>query len=325
MLKRRPFGNTGLEISELVLGAGYVGGIVIHADDETRRALIRRVLDAGINWIDTAESYGQGASEEALGWLLAELPKDDVPHISTKFRLDTDRLDDIPGQIEASLTGSLKRLQMDRVDVYQLHNALGVDGFDINHILGPGGVCDTLDRLKGQGLFDHVGFTALGDRDQCKTLIASGRVASAQIYYNLLNPSAGQAMADNWTTTDFENLIAVCQDNGVAVMNIRIFAGGALAAPEPHGREFPITQNADVPLEHARAETLLAALGADHGTRAQASVRFGLAHPGISGVVLGLAEPSHLEDALAAAAMGPLSQDTIDSLQPLWDNGISGS
>ena len=96
MLKRRPFGKTGLEISELVLGAGYVGGIIIHADDDTRRALIRRVLDAGINWIDTAESYGDGASEEALGWLLGELPKDKVPYPSTKFRLDTSRLDDIP-------------------------------------------------------------------------------------------------------------------------------------------------------------------------------------------------------------------------------------
>ena len=102
MLKRRPFGNTGLQVSELILGAGYVGGIVIHADDETRRALMRRLLEAGINWIDTAESYGQGASEEALGWLLAELPEDNRPYISTKFRLDTDRLDNIPGQIETS-------------------------------------------------------------------------------------------------------------------------------------------------------------------------------------------------------------------------------
>jgi hypothetical protein len=81
MLKRRPFGKTGLDVSELILGAGYVGGIIIHASDDTRRALIRRLLEAGINWIDTAESYGQGASEEALGWLLAELPEDQRPYI----------------------------------------------------------------------------------------------------------------------------------------------------------------------------------------------------------------------------------------------------
>ena len=323
MLKRRPFGSTGLEVSELILGAGYVGGIVIHADDDTRRALIRRVLEAGINWIDTAESYGQGASEEALGWLLAELPQEDLPYLSTKFRLDPARLDDIPGQIEASLTGSLKRLDMERVDLYQLHNPLGQDGFDISHVLGPGGVCDSLDKLKAQGLFDHIGFTALGDPGQCRELIASGRVASAQVYYNLLNPTAGRARQGPWSTTDFENLIAACQAAGVAVMNIRIFAGGTLADPEPHGREMPITKNSDVATEQDRAEKVFAVLGPDHGTRAQASVRFGLAHPGVSGVVLGLAELSHLEEALAAAAMGPLPDDAIAALQPVWDSDFA--
>jgi L-galactose dehydrogenase/L-glyceraldehyde 3-phosphate reductase len=323
MLNRRPFGNTGLEVSELILGAGYVGGIVIHADDETRRALIRRLLEAGINWIDTAESYGDGASEEALGWLLAELPEADRPYISTKFRLDPDRLDDIPGQIESSLTGSLERLGMDRVDLYQLHNPLGQDGFDISHVLGPGGVCDSLDKLKAQGLFGHIGFTALGDAGQCKELIASGRVASAQVYYNMLNPSAGREIPANWSTTDFGNLIATCQENQVAVMNIRIFAGGALAAAQPHGREWPITHNSEVPLEHTRAETLLAALPPGQGGRAQAAVRFGLAHPGVSGVVLGLAELSHLEDALAAAALGPMTDDVIAGLLPVWESDFA--
>ena len=323
MLKRRPFGNTGLQVSELILGAGYVGGIVIHADDETRRTLMRRLLEAGINWIDTAESYGQGASEEALGWLLAELPEDNRPYISTKFRLDPDRLDNIPGQIETSLKGSLDRLGLERVDLYQLHNPFGQDGFDIEHVLGPGGVCDCLDKLKAQGLFDHIGFTALGNVGQCKRLIASGRVESAQVYYNLLNPSAGRRMGRDWPTTNFDNLIADCQDHGVAVMNIRIFAGGALASPEPHGREAPITANADVATEYARAERLLAVLPGGQGRRAQSAVRFGLAHPGISGVVLGLAELSHLEDALGAATMGPMANDIIEGLQPFWDSGLA--
>ncbi len=323
MIKKRPFGSTGLEVSELILGAGYVGGIVIHADDDTRRTLIRRLLDAGINWIDTAESYGQGKSEEALSWLMAELPEDDRPYISTKFRLDPARLDDIPGQIERSLAGSLDRLGMDRVDLYQLHNPLGQDGFEIGHVLGEGGVCDCLDKLKAQGLFDHIGFTALGDADQCKQLIASGRVASAQVYYNLLNPSAGRSVPGNWSTTDFGNLIAIAQEHGVAVMNIRIFAGGALAAPEPHGREAPITHNAAVALEHNRAETLLAALPPGQGSRAQAALRFGLAHPGISCIVLGLAELSHLEEALAGAAMGPMADDVIAGLQPVWESDFA--
>ena len=57
-------------------------------------------------------------------------------------------------------------------------------------------------------------------------MIASGRVASAQVYYNMLNPSAGREIPANWSTTDFGNLIATCQENQVAVMNIRIFEIG---------------------------------------------------------------------------------------------------
>jgi len=85
-MRKRRFGRSGLQVSQVVLGAGYVGGIIVLADDETRRRVLRRALDAGINWIDTAPLYGQGRSEEALGWLLAEVKE--KPYLSTKVRLD---------------------------------------------------------------------------------------------------------------------------------------------------------------------------------------------------------------------------------------------
>ena len=72
-MKYRDFGTTGLKVSELVFGAGAVGGLLINQDDDTRRRAVRSALDAGINWFDTAPSYGQGRSEEALGWLLQEV------------------------------------------------------------------------------------------------------------------------------------------------------------------------------------------------------------------------------------------------------------
>ena len=65
-MKYRSFGKTGLEVSEVIFGAGAVGGMLINADDETRRTAIRMALDGGINWIDTAAAYGSGKSEEAL-------------------------------------------------------------------------------------------------------------------------------------------------------------------------------------------------------------------------------------------------------------------
>ena len=112
-MKYRAFGGTGIEVSEIVFGGGFVGGILLHADDETRRATIRRALDRGVNWIDTAPIYGDGKSEEALGWLLAEV--EETPYLSTKVLLATDRLSDIPGQIEESLHASLRRLDRESV------------------------------------------------------------------------------------------------------------------------------------------------------------------------------------------------------------------
>jgi aryl-alcohol dehydrogenase-like predicted oxidoreductase len=78
-----------------------VGGVLIHQDDATKLKTLRRAMDAGINWIDTAPAYGKTQSEQALGWLLREI--DATPYLSTKVSLDTARLDDTAGQVERSL------------------------------------------------------------------------------------------------------------------------------------------------------------------------------------------------------------------------------
>ncbi len=94
-----------------------MGGLLIDADRETKHRALERALSAGINWIDTAPSYGQGRSESALGELLPTLPHD--PHVSTKFAIDTRDLSDLAGQIEASLEQSLRRLRRDSVTLLQ--------------------------------------------------------------------------------------------------------------------------------------------------------------------------------------------------------------
>jgi L-galactose dehydrogenase/L-glyceraldehyde 3-phosphate reductase len=326
-MRYRTFGRTGLEVSELVFGGGWVGGLLIHQDDDTKLRALRRAMAAGINWIDTAPSYGQTRSEQALGWLLKEI--DGAPHLSTKVRLDTARLQDIPGQVERSIHESLQRLGRQSVDVLLLHNAIepavSSDAVTPEHVLGANGAADALDRMRAQGLARHVGFTALGDAASCRRVVDSGRFDAAQVYYNLLNPSAARtSMPARWSGQDFGGLIAACKAQGTAVMAIRVFAAGVLATDVRHGREVIVTQATDVPTEERRARAAFAALGDAYGTRAQAALRFVLADPDVSCAVIGLAEPAHLEEALAGAALGPLPRQALAALDRVYADGFGG-
>ncbi|MFC1665505.1 aldo/keto reductase, partial [Pseudomonadota bacterium] len=205
----RSFGATGIEVSELVFGCGAVGGLLIDSDDEIKLSTVKRALDAGINWFDTAPSYGQGKSEQALGWILKEVEQQ--PYISTKVTIDTRDLVDVAGQVERSLHDSLQRLNLEKVTLLQLHNFIGdqTQGRTINvgEVLKPHGVLEAMEAMKDSGLVDHIGITALGDVDAMTKVIKSNRLASAQVYYNLLNPSAGRSMPSNWPHHNFTGII----------------------------------------------------------------------------------------------------------------------
>ena len=326
-MKTREFGRTGLQVSELVFGGGFVGGILVHADDETKLKALRRALQAGINWIDTAPLYGQGKSERALGWLLKEVEA--TPYLSTKVQLDTGDLSDIPGQIERSIEASLERLQRDSVDLLQLHNPIYAEtgggtavasgaAIGIDEVLRKDGVADRLERLRDQGLTRFIGLTALGEAGALCQAIASGRFDSAQVYYNMINPTAGRGLPAGYSGHDFSGVIEACRSVGTAVMNIRTFAAGVLATDERHGREVVIVRGSEIPLEEKRAHTVFDRLGDKYGTRAQTALRFGLANPDVACVIFGLAELSHLEEALGAAEMGPLPQEALDELDTVY-------
>lgn len=320
-MRTRPFGRTGLEVSEIVLGGGVVGGILVLPAEETRRAALKRAVAAGVNWIDTAPLYGNGSSEETIGRYLPQLaPK---PQISTKVRLKPEDLGDISGAIERSLEQSLKRLDVDRITLLQLHNQLGmVDApraLAIEHLLKRGGVADAMDRLKAQGLIRASGLTALGETAACIQAIESGRFEAAQVYYNLLNPSAAWSRAPaGWSAQDFSGVMEACRRRDVAVMSIRALAAGVLASPERHGREVVIASGSELDREARRAAAVRSTLGEAYSTPAQAALRFVLANPDVTCTVVGIAALRHLDEALAAAEQGPLPAAALQLLAPLW-------
>ncbi|HEU5323541.1 MAG TPA: aldo/keto reductase, partial [Methylomirabilota bacterium] len=162
-MEYRALGGTGLRVSALGFGCGAVGGLMVRGAPGDRERAVARALELGINYFDTAPSYGDGRSEEHLGQALRALGAD--VHVGTKVRLAPGQLADIPGAIARSLDDSLRRLGRERVDLLQLHNPVEAARRD-----GAVSTRDVLDaavpalrRLVEQGKTRFYGITALGD------------------------------------------------------------------------------------------------------------------------------------------------------------------
>lgn len=329
-MRKTFLGRTGLAISELAFGGGVTGGILINPAEAVRHDALQRAVSAGINWIDTAAIYGDGASEETIGRHLRALTPQ--PHVSTKVRLEVADMHDVTGAIERGLEQSLRRLQSDSIALFQLHNHLGHGvgerlALPPEQVLKSGGVADTFDRLKEQGLIRACGITAAGDTAACLDVINSGRFDTAQIYYNAINPSAAWArVPPGWRGgQDFSGLVAACTDQDMGILNIRVWAGGVLANPVPPQRLFVMTSGTDLENEIRCAAAVRSALGDDYGSPAQAALRFVLANQDFAARVIGITELAQLDAALDAVTKGPLPVAAVSRLEALWANGFASA
>lgn len=162
--------------------------------------------------------------------------------------------------------------------------------------------------------------TAVGEAPWVCEVINSGRFDSAQVYYNLLNPGTGRPMPAAWTGHDFGGIIEACRANKVAVMAIRIFAASVIATDERTGRESVLTANTSIAEDERKARAVFEAIGTGEGTRAQVALRFVLSNPDVSCAILGSAELQHVDEAIAAAAMGPLPAPVLARLDALYQS-----
>lgn len=324
-MKKRRLGKTNINVSELVLGGGYVGGILIHQNDEIKIQALQYAVNSGINFIDTAPSYGDGESERAIGRILNQI--NGTTYVSTKVAIATETRNDLAGQIERSIHKSLRRLQKDSVDLLQLHNPLARNDngatLATEHLFSKNGVIDALEKARADGLTKHIGITALGELKSCQEVIASGTIDTAQVYFNLLNPSAGRlTMPDAWQGQSFRGLINTCVAHDVGVMNIRVFAGGFLASNKRTGREVPITAETDLKAEERRAQAVFSALDQKSKTQPQTAIQFALANTDIACVLVGVSNLDELKEAIGAVKSGPLPMSTIDLLNDVYANNF---
>jgi aryl-alcohol dehydrogenase-like predicted oxidoreductase len=210
-MQYRVLGRTGLLVSQVGFG-GAVVGIPNYieswdpSDPASRQTVVEaldRALDRGLNYLDTAEGYGDGTSEETMGLVVTRRREECI--VATKVSSRE------PAQIRRSCEASLRRLRTDVIDVYQFHGGW-YDPDDVSAILERGGL-ETLQALRDEGKCRFIGFTAEAPTDGVSRLIATGAFDVLQVRYNLMYQHA----------CDYVNhrgviLEAKARDLGVVVM-----------------------------------------------------------------------------------------------------------
>lgn len=318
LMQYRALGTTGLRISAVSFGAGPVPALMTRAEGADRQlATIRRALEKGINWFDTAPTYGDGRSESSLGAALSVLDPSDV-HVATKVRLPVEQLGNIRRFVVDSVEASLARLKRPQVALLQLHNSITARRGDqptsttADDVLGPGGVAEAFTTLREQGKIAHLGLTGLGDVPSLIEVLRSRLFDTVQVPYHLLNPSAGSVFAPTGSEANYGNLIAECERLGIGVLAIRVFAGGALAGqpPSAHTRTTKFFPLAVYERDQKRARALSAELPAETDLK-ELALRFVLSHHGVSSALVGFSAPNQIDEAIEFAARGPLDAELL--------------
>ena len=325
----RPLGSTGINVSEIGFGCGNVGGLMIRGEHSDQVAAVARAMELGINYFDTAPSYGDGQSETNLGRVLKELSAD--VYVGTKFRVTTHEPGRIKGNVIASVEESLTRLQREQVDLMQMHNHVahpstssGAEGGSVAPEETLGEVVDTLRELRDQGKVRFWGMTAVGETAALYRVIDSGNLNTVQSVYNLVNPSAGTAVPSGFDMPDYGNLIGRASANGMGVLVIRVLAAGALSGdatrhPVAVPTVAPIGSGRDYGQDQARADGFRFLQQEGYvGNLVEASLRFALGNAGVSSVLVGYSSLEHLEQAVESAAKGPLPPEATARLPEIW-------
>jgi len=323
-METRIFGRTGIRLSVLGFGCGAVGGLMVRGDQLDQERTIARAIDAGVNYFDTAVQYGNGESEKNLGRILQQLkPRNAI--VGTKVRLPSASFDRIADAVATSLEHSLMRLRRDRVDIFHLHNAItehgGGEALSVRQVLGE--VVPAFQRLRQQGKTRFLGLTAVGETAALAQVIDARAFDSAQVVYNMLNPSAATELPADYPAQDYGRLFDHTVAAGVGVVGIRVLAGGALsgsterhpiASPPPEPIGSAMNYDADV----LRARRLMPLVKEGFASSlTEAATRFAFAQPAIGTILVGMATPQQFENALAAVQKGPLPPAALERLTTL--------
>jgi L-galactose dehydrogenase/L-glyceraldehyde 3-phosphate reductase len=312
-MERRDLGRSGLKTSVLGFGCGAVGGLMTRGEPAEQERAVARALELGVTYFDTAADYGQGESERNVGRILRALKSDAL--LGTKIRVPDAGRGAIAACVTKGLEDSLRRLGRDSVDLFQLHNPVTEAGAAPN--LSPAQVLEevvpALQSLQRTGKTRCIGITGIGDADALRTVIESGTIHSAQVPFNLLNPSADAPPAAGSASHDFGRIMRHAKNAGVGIIGIRVLAAGALSgslARHPNAAQdvAPIASGAMLAADVAASQRFRPLVEEGHAASlVEAALRYVIASDALSTVLIGIATLGQFETAAQAVLKGPLS------------------
>ncbi|MET7993022.1 aldo/keto reductase [Amycolatopsis sp. NPDC005232] len=315
-MKRRILGGTGISVSEYALGTMMFGAMGNTDHDESVR-MIHAAIDAGINFLDTADVYSTGESEEIVGKALAGRREGVV--LATKFGLpmgeDPNQRGGSPRWVKRALENSLRRLGTDYVDLYQLHRP--DPGTDIDETLG------ALSDLVREGKVRAIGSSFFSPEETVEAQWTAERhghyrFRTEQPPYSILTRGIEQ------------RVLPTAQRYGMGVLTFGPLNSGWLSGrADPTAGHRNAGRGAQMfdlsrPGVQAKADAVaeLTKLAADTGISVpHLAIAFVRAHPAVTSVLIGPRRPEHLTDLLAGADV-ELSDDVLDRIDEIVPPGV---
>jgi 1-deoxyxylulose-5-phosphate synthase len=309
-------GATGLDVSRLTLGCMSFGEATQgdHAwtlDEDTSRVLIKQALDAGINVLDTANTYSDGDSEVIVGRALKDLVKREDVVLATKVFM---RMRPGPNgaglsrkAIFAEVDNSLRRLQTDYIDLYQIHR------WDYHTPIEE--TLEALHDVVKAGKVRYIGASSMHTWQFAKALYLADRhgwtrFVSMQNHYNLLYREEEREM------------LPFCADQGVGVIPWSPLARGRLTRPWDTATSRSETDEFGRSLYRDEDRDIVARVADLAGKRSVSPAQIALAwllhNPAVTSPIVGVTKPQHLADAVAALDV-ELSADEVSYLEEPYE------
>jgi aryl-alcohol dehydrogenase-like predicted oxidoreductase len=183
-------------------------------------------------------------------------------------------------------------------------------------------VVEGFKTMRDRGKVGYFGFSGLGEVTALHQLVDTGEFHGFQAYYNLLNPSAGQPVPQDFSALDYRLIVDRAAAKEMGAFVIRILAGGALTSDPSAGggsSSEPLSPGSEYPVDIDRAAKVKTVLGVDGKGLTQAAIRFGLMKPEVSTVLVGFSNSAQIDEAVACSAAGGLTQEALAKVRRLWD------